>query len=120
VSNHGAVRSAVAKMAHEIPDRPPLRLTVGERVEVGEQDTEWPEFVFVTSVRGSGWVPAQHLSAPAGTATVRTAYDTTELPTQAGDRLEVLDEDRKSGWLWCRSHDGREGWVPMKTLEAAD
>jgi SH3 domain len=120
VSNDDAVTSVVAKMAHEIPDRSPLRLAVGERVEVGERDTEWPEFVFVTCARGSGWVPARHLSASAGTATVRTAYDTTELPTQAGERLEVLDEDRKSGWLWCRSHEGREGWVPMKTLEAAD
>lgn len=116
----GAVRSVVAKTAHEIPDRSPLRLTVGEQVAVGERDTEWPEFVFVVCARGSGWVPARHLSAAAGTATVRTTYDTTELPTHAGDRLEVLGEDHKSGWLWCRSRDGREGWVPMNTLDTAD
>ncbi len=43
-------------------------------------------------------------------------YDTTELPTQTGESLEVLREDRESGWLWCRSEAGREGWVPVSTV----
>ncbi|HEU5265589.1 MAG TPA: SH3 domain-containing protein [Jatrophihabitans sp.] len=45
-----------------------------------------------------------------------TPYDTTELPTQRGDVLEVLAEDLASGWLWCRGPGG-EGWVPAKTVE---
>jgi hypothetical protein len=49
----------------------------------------------------------------------RTAYDTTELSTQVGDVLEVVAEDLISGWLWCRSRDGREGWAPIKTLATA-
>jgi hypothetical protein len=84
-----------------------------------QRDTEWPEFVFVTAAYGSGWVPARHLSAWSGTAILKTSYDTTELPTQVGDLLEVLAEDNASGWLWCRSGGGREGWVPINTLEAA-
>lgn len=99
-----------------IADRTPLRLEVGERVTVGERDSQWPEFVFVTSAHGSGWVPARHLSAPPGPATVQTAYDTTELPTRANDVLEVVAEDLTSGWLWCRSADARAGWVPINTL----
>ena len=87
---------------------------------VGDRDIAWPEFVFVTASHGSGWVPARHLSAPSGTALVLTAYDTTELPTHVGDVLEVVAEDRTSGWLWCRTPEGREGWVPVKTLEVAD
>jgi uncharacterized protein YgiM (DUF1202 family) len=63
-------------------------------------------------------VPARHLPASSGTAVLNTSYDTTELPTQVGDRLEVLAEDNASGWLWCRSGSGREGWVPINTLEA--
>jgi hypothetical protein len=77
------VRTMVAKVAHRIPDRPPLQLAVGERVEVGDRDSEWPEFVFVTASHGTGWVQARHLSGTSGTAVVQTAYDTTELPTHA-------------------------------------
>jgi hypothetical protein len=111
---------AVAKVAHQIPDRAPLRLSVGQRVDAGDRDTEWPEFVFVTAPQGAGWVPARHLSAPSGSAVVETGYDTTELPTQAGDMLDVLAEDLASGWLWCRSGEGREGWVPLNTLDVGE
>lgn len=116
----GQVRAVRAKVAHEIPDRAPLQLAVGDSVAVGPRDTEWPEFVFVTSSRGAGWVPARHLSAASGTATVIAPYDTTELPTQVNDILEVLAEDLVSGWLWCRSRDGREGWIPLNTVDTLD
>lgn len=109
-------RQIVAVTPHEIPERPPVRLTVGELVEAGERDGEWPEFVFVTASHGSGWVPARHLSGPSEKVRVEEPYDTTELPTAKGDVLDVLAEDLQSGWLWCRNGDGREGWVPLKTL----
>lgn len=95
----------------------PLRIVPGDEVTVGERDSEWPEFVFVTASGGTGWVPARHLSQSSDRAVVATAYDTTELPTQVGDVLEVLTEDLVSGWLWCRSASGREGWVPVRTVE---
>ena len=111
------VKRVTARTAHEIPDRAPLRLTVGDEVQVGDHDTEWPEFVFVTAAHGTGWVPARHLSQPFGPAVVQTAYDTTELPTQVGEALDVLAEDQTSGWLWCRSSRGRQGWVPLRTID---
>lgn len=111
---------AVAKIAHVIPDRAPLRLAVGEHVRVGERDGEWPEFVFVSARQGTGWVPDRHLSASSGPAAVQVPYDTTELATQVGEVLEILAEDRESGWLWCRSHRGRAGWVPLNTLEVPE
>jgi Variant SH3 domain len=80
-------------------------------------DDHWPEFVFVTAANGAGWVPARNLSASAGRAVVLSAYDTTELPTVPGELLDVLVEDRQSGWSWCRSRLGREGWVPTNTVE---
>lgn len=46
---------------HETPDRPPLTVTPGESVTVGERDTEWPAFVFLAAAHGSGWVPARHV-----------------------------------------------------------
>ncbi len=109
----------VARTGHRIPDRAPLRLAVGDRVEVGERDARWPAFVFVTAAEGTGWVPSRHLSADSGRATVRTPYDTTELPVEAGEVLEVLREDRDSGWVWCRSGSGREGWVPVEVVGEA-
>ena len=116
----GRVRLVVAQSAHEIPERPPIRLQVGERVEVGERDDEWPAFVFVRTGRGSGWVPERHLDRDGPAVVVNQAYDTTELPTSEGQRLEVLREDRISGWMWCRAGDGREGWVPARALAPID
>lgn len=63
------------------------------------------------------WVPARHLSQPSGPAVVEVEYDTTELPIRVGDRLVVVAEDTVSGWLWCQSESGREGWMPMRTLK---
>ena len=104
----------IVRTAHEIPGRPSLQLAVGDQVTVGDRDTEWPEFVFVTARHGTGWVPARHLSHPCARAVVQAAYDTTELPTEVGEVLEVIAADPVSGWLWCRSASGRnrrEGWV---------
>jgi hypothetical protein len=110
----------VARSAHEIPDRPPIRVNVGDRVEVGERDSEWPAFVFVTGQKGSGWIPERHLDRQGASAVVTEGYDTTELPTEEGEELEVLHEDLTSGWLWCRGKNGREGWVPERTLSRLD
>lgn len=109
----------VAKTSHEIPDRLPLRLIAGERVDASERSSEWREHVFVTAAGGTGWVPVRSLSGSSGLVTVRTAYDTTELATSAGEHLEVIKEDMRSGWLWCRSREGSEGWVPLSTLDRA-
>lgn len=114
----GSVHSSrvVAVVAHAIPERRPLKLAVGDAVVVGRRDDEWPAFVFVTAAQGAGWVPSRHLSAGVGDAVVVSPYDTTELATSPGDPLEVVARDDESGWLWCRSRDGREGWVPGHTL----
>lgn len=101
---------------HEIPSRAPLRIAPGDRVRVGERDTEWTAFVLVTADAGEGWVPSRHLSDERPEATVIAAYDTQELPVTAGDELEVLRDDAESGWSWCRALDGHEGWVPHRAL----
>jgi hypothetical protein len=110
------VNQVKVAVAHTIPERSPIRLAVGEQVVVGKRDSEWPEFVFVTIPTGAGWVPAHHLSRATGVADVLEEYDTTELPTEVGEVLEVVREDLRSGWLWCRSPAGREGWLPVKTV----
>jgi len=37
--------NAMVRIAHAIPDRPPLRLAVGQPERVGDQSSAWPEFV---------------------------------------------------------------------------
>lgn len=106
----------LAAADHEIPARPPIRIVPGDLVEVGERDTRWPRFVFVTTSTGSGWVPERHLSQDRPTATVISSYDTQELPVRAGERLTVLDDDVESGWSWCRNSTGNVGWVPHDVL----
>jgi hypothetical protein len=113
------VRRVKATVAHQIPSRSPIQLAVGEEVTAGDRDQEWPAFVFVTTPRGSGWVPARHLTSSSASAVVVEAYDTTELPTEVGEELDVIHEDTDSGWIWCRSVVGREGWVPIKTVSTA-
>lgn len=102
----------VAVSDHEIPERAPIRISPGDRVEVGERDTTWPSFVFITTAAGSGWVPERHLTGDRPTATVLSSYDTQELPVSAGERLTLIEDDAASGWSWCRNAAGRAGWVP--------
>ena len=59
------VRRVAARMAHEIPDGPSLQLRVGEQVQVGDTDTEWPEFVFVTAPAALAGSPAAICPRPA-------------------------------------------------------
>jgi len=112
------VERVVAAEPHTVSERPPIRVAAGDVVEVGDRDTDWPAFVFVTAANGAGWVPSRYLSADAGRALVVTPYDTTELATEAGQVLELVERDDESGWHWCRAADGREGWVPTRTLAA--
>ena len=107
---------ATAVSDHEVPARPAIQISVGERVLVGQRSPDWPAFVFVTSDLGEGWVPSRHLTTAKGTATVEADYDTTELPVAAGDSVEVLTRDDASGWWWCRSEAGNEGWVPRSSF----
>ena len=107
-----------AVKAHAIPGRPPIRVTPGQNVQVGERDTTWPAFAFVTTDDGAGWVPARHIDASSEPAVVLAPYDTTELATAAGELLTVLVIDDPSGWTWVRNALGHEGWVPNDTIEA--
>jgi len=108
-----------AMRAHVVPDRPPVRVAAGERVEVRERDTTWPAFAFVTTTNGSGWVPARYIRHDVSTRTgvMLEPYDTTELATEAGEELSVVATDELSGWTWVRNAAGLEGWVPDDSIE---
>jgi hypothetical protein len=109
-----------AVKAHAVPGRPPIRVTPGQNVRVGERDTTWPAFAFVTTDDGSGWVPARHIDARSEPAVVLAPYDTTELATAAGELLTVLVVDDPSGWARVRNALGHESWVPATRSSEAD
>lgn len=119
LADNGGMTMLRAKVAHTIPERPPIRVVPGQRVHAGKRDTEWPEFVFVTTGDGAGWVPERHLDTSSDPAVVLTEYDTTELSTTAGEELTLLQRDDASRWAWVRNAAGREGWVPLRTVEPA-
>ena len=106
-----------ATATHTIPQRPPVRVTPGQQVQVGDRDTDWPAFVFITTDDGAGWVPERYLDTSSDPAVVVTAYDTTELATAAGQELTLLERDDPSGWALVRNAEDRKGWVPLSTVE---
>ena len=106
-----------ATVAHTIPQRPPIRVVSGQRVRVGQRDTEWPAYVFVTTNDGAGWVPERYLDISSDPAVVLTDYDTAELATSAGEELTLIERDDPSGWVWVRNAAGQEGWVPLRSVQ---
>ncbi len=99
--------------------QPPLVMRPGEALEVIEAETSerWPAFVLVVNrAGGRGWVPERYLRRQGKTAVAIRAYDTTTLNPSQGDVLTVLEEDRESGWLWCRDSSGREGWFATDSV----
>ncbi len=90
-----------------------------EQVQTGELSDEWPAFRWCVSRDGvGGWVPDRNLApASENEATVLHDYDTTELAAEAGEIVTVIEADEESGWLWCVGSAGREGWVPIDSVE---
>ena len=105
-----------ATSSHSIPERSPIQVVAGQRVQAGRRDTQWPESVFVITGDGAGWVPGRCLDTSSDPAVVLAGYDTTELATTAGKELTLVERDDPSGWAWVRNAAGQEGWVPLHTV----
>jgi len=102
--------------------QPPLIMQQGELLEVVEKEKSerWPAFVLVVNEKsGRGWVPERYLKRQGKKAVAIRRYDTTTLDPLKDDVLLVLEEDRESGWLWCRDSSGREGWFATDLVAPA-
>lgn len=99
----------------------PIRVQRGDLVRVGEEDSDHPGWWWCTAIDAKqGWVPSDVLAAGVRTgATVRVVadYESTELPLQHGDLLDV--EQRHAGWLLVRNAEDKIGWVPASHVEPA-
>lgn len=109
-----------ASSDYEEKDRDPLRLEVGDRVEVGAADRTWPGWVWAKNPAGKGgYVPQEILKeAGEGWCELIEPFDPAVLTIKRGDRLDSLRQIH--GWHWCRNAQGVEGWVAGYLLRPAD
>ena len=109
-------RRARAIASHRPPDRPAIQVQAGDRVTLGDRDTEWPQFVWTALASGlGGWVPSALFDAERGQASALQDYDTRELSVDAGE--ELLLQHELATWWWGRNTSGDSGWVPASKLE---
>ena len=96
--------------------RRPLILSAGDRVTVGQQDTEWTSYRWCTNEAGTGgWVPHDYLVVEEdGTAISTVDYSTAELSVEAD--AVVTGFQAAGDWTWCVADNGDEGWVPNRAL----
>jgi hypothetical protein len=112
--------SHVANSDYTVIDRAPLALETGDKVRVGQKDTEWPGWIWVTTIDGRGsYVPEDVISPnPDGTANTIRPFQARDLSVKKGDTVTSLHEVK--GWHWCRAASGEEGWLPAFLLKQAE
>lgn len=113
------MRRARVIAAHRAPDRPPIQVSTGDSVTLGERDSDWPQFVWTTLAQGlGGWIPAVLFDRDSGEATALGDYDTRELDTEIGDVITLHYE--QEGWWWAENANGDSGWIPARAIESID
>jgi len=76
---------------------------------------KWPGWLWCAAADGTkGWVPENYVRVEGNSCVLLKDYNATELTVSEGDRLLVQFEE--SGWLWCRTARGLEGWVPKENI----
>jgi uncharacterized protein YgiM (DUF1202 family) len=93
----------------------PLVLHAGDKLTVGDRESEWHGWLWCTVAGGkSGWVPERYVERNGHTGVALSDYDATELTVHAGQELVI--GERESGWVWCTNQAGESGWVPVENL----
>ncbi|MDR1134159.1 MAG: hypothetical protein LBL05_08330 [Synergistaceae bacterium] len=99
----------------EFPD--PIILKQGEKVIIGEESANWPNWVFCTKSDGSnkGWIPKQIINSESDYGNITEDYSAKELDIDIGTIVEGMRE--LNDWLWLKNKKTNEiGWVPVKKL----
>ncbi|BCV59403.1 hypothetical protein [Shewanella algae] len=96
----------------------PFYLKQGDKVEQGEIDGEFPNWIFITNDAGEqGWAPVQYIEKVDGSSVgiMLQDYDNVELNTAIGEKLSVLFE--LNSWYRVSRPTGEIGWVPVRSVQ---
>jgi uncharacterized protein YgiM (DUF1202 family) len=97
----------------------PLILKAGDEICIEYRKTDWPGWVWGTTDDGkSGWIPESYIERMAQKTVLKRDYNATELTVEIGDTVDILDEE--SGWFWCRTESGDNGWIPKDNVRMRD
>lgn len=109
--------TAMVSESYETVYKNPIKLKIGESVQIEKRETnpEWLGWVYCVDSRGvAGWVSEKYLQESGSTALVVKDYDATELTASTNESLTIYYEE--FGWYWCRNSSGIKGWIPKKNL----
>ena len=109
----------IAIKQHNPPDRENINLSIGDIVEVGNEDTgnpNWKNWVWCVTkeTNMSGWGPIQYLSIVENIGTVVKDYSSVELQVEPDDKLTI--HYYLNGWVWATDASDHQGWVPEECL----
>ena len=100
---------------YQSPYMEPFFIPKGERLQIGERDSDWPGWVWCTNAEGiSRWVPESYIHRDGNKGQAVRDYEATELSVKVGEQL--TGEQEESGWVWCTNQAGLSGWVPKNKL----
>jgi len=106
-------RRVVADYTVSYPD--PLVVRAGDLLNVGNEDADFPGWVWCEDRNGKGgWVPDDCIELGGERARARYDYAATELAATVGEELVVTKE--KGGWALCINESGQRGWLPLANL----
>ncbi len=94
----------------------PIVVSAGDEIIVGEEDAEYPGWVWCTNAGGkSGWLPLNCIERSGEANEARYDYSAVELSAEVGEELKASRQE--SGWAWCVNKNNRGGWIPLANLE---
>jgi hypothetical protein len=96
----------------------PIILNKEEKVIIGEESINWPNWVFCTKLDGSnkGWVPKQIITYENEYGKIIEDYSAKELDIDKGTIVEGIRE--LNNWLWVKNKKTNAiGWIPVEKLK---
>lgn len=89
----------------------PIAFRAGDLLSVGQNDTEWPTFVWCVGPDGrSGWTPERMIERDGDKGIALCDYSAMELTVAEGEIVTVLEAE--GGWLRVRNSADETGWAP--------
>ena len=93
----------------------PIEISKGDMLIVGEEykgNPNWVSWIKCAHILTGkeSWVPKQLIKIIGSEGIALSDYSAKELTVGKGVRVEI--QKSMSGWSWCRTESGEEGWLP--------